>query len=126
MHDGSFDPAKLQIDALMPASKAPEPRRRPRQFVMLPLAWKSRLGAARHACTLKVAIELQFRHWKSRGGPIRLANAAMAQIGVHRNSKWRALLELEGLGLIKIARRPRKSPEVTVLDLPEDDDAAQN
>ena len=102
-----FDPEKLRVDTL-PVPKASEPRRRKDQFVKVPLAWVSRLNTARHIGTSKVALHILFQHWKSGGKPIRLANAALARIGVPRRAKWRALRELESVGLVKIIRHPRK------------------
>ena len=112
-----FDPAKLRVDA-PPVPKASGLRRRKDQFVMVPLAWVSRLNTARHIGTSKVALHILFQHWKSGGKPIRMANAALERIGVPRREKWRALRELESFGLVKVIRRPRKSPEVTILNLP--------
>ena len=120
MDSDPFDPVSLQIGASTPVAQPARLRRRAHQFVMVPLAWKARLNSARNACTLKVALELQFRHWKTGGRSVILANSAMADIGVHRHSKWRALRELEALGLIKVVRRPRKSPEVIVLSVTDD------
>ena len=122
MRDDPFNLASLMIDAPPLATTPAKARRSKRGFVMVPLAWKNRLSAACNVCTLKVALELLFRHWKTGGKPILLANAAMGQLGVRRHSKWRALRELEALGLIKVERRPRKSPKVIVLDLPNDGD----
>jgi hypothetical protein len=47
--------------------------------------------------------------------PITLANAALAKAGVDRRQKWHALTELEHLKLVKIRRRSKKSPLVTLL-----------
>jgi len=82
------------------------------RFVRVPGEWAHRLCRAKHLSSYKVAVYLLHLHWKSRGKPIRLANAALKQMGVGRDAKWRALLELETLGLVEVSRRDRKSPEV--------------
>jgi hypothetical protein len=89
---------------------------RGRQFVMVPLAWKERLSEAAYIGTYRVALHLLYRNWKQdrRSGP--LSNMALAREGVSRWGKWRALRELELLELIKIERRPRKSPVITVIN----------
>jgi hypothetical protein len=38
-------------------------------------------------------------------------------MGVGRDAKWRALLELETLGLAEVSRRDRKSPAVSLKNL---------
>jgi len=50
-----------------------------------------------------------------------LSNAMLAEIGVTRMQKSRALDELEQLGLIKVKRDPRKSPTIVPLIDPRTD-----
>jgi hypothetical protein len=45
----------------------------------------------------------------------KLANGVLEIYGVSRGQKWRALKELEALGLIRVEHCERKSPRVTVL-----------
>jgi hypothetical protein len=69
--------------------------------------------------TAKVFRHLQFLSFKAGGKPVRLANITLWRKGISRYTKLRALQELEELGLIQMTRRPRKSPEIIVLTLPE-------
>ena len=70
----------------------------------------------RHLGTYRISLEILYRHWKTKGGIVTLSNVVAARAGVGVKAKWRALKELEHLGLIKVIRRPRRSPEVIVLD----------
>jgi hypothetical protein len=90
-------------------------RKRREQFVQVPWTWIERLAKTQSANTYRVALHLLYLHWKSNGDPIKLANGMLAMGGVTRFSKWRALRELEQLGLIRMERRPRKSPTITVV-----------
>jgi hypothetical protein len=54
-------------------------------------------------------------NWKAHNRPFKLANGALAEIGVSRQSKWRALRALEQRGLIEVQSAPGKSPTITVL-----------
>jgi hypothetical protein len=90
-------------------------KQRHQQFVKFPRAWVDRLQRASYTSTYRVALHLLFHHWKSDGCPIRLSNVALAEAGVSRDQKWRALRELECLGLIRIERRRRRSPMITLL-----------
>ena len=90
-------------------------KRRKKQFIMVPLTWWDQLQTVKRAGTLKVALYLLFQHWKGNKRPVRLSNIAMTEAGVSRWQKWRALAELERLKLIKVKRRSRKSPVITVL-----------
>jgi hypothetical protein len=56
-----------------------------------------------------------YQHWKGRGEPFTLSNSMLHMSGVSRWQKWRALRELQELGLITIERRSRKSPGINVL-----------
>ena len=91
-------------------------RHKGRQFVMVPLAWKERLSQAAYIGTYRVALHLLYRDWKEGSRPVLVSNVALAREGVSRWGKWRALRELESLGLVKIERRPRKSPVITVIN----------
>jgi hypothetical protein len=119
MQSDDFDLEKFRIkpeDLQAYADKAAAPRARARrQFTIVPRSWSDRLATARHASTLKLALHLLYLHWKQDGRRITLANVALTSAGVTRRQKWRALRELEKLGLIAIERRPRKSPHIALL-----------
>jgi hypothetical protein len=79
------------------------------------MAWVERLRAARCIATYRLAYYLLFQDWKTRGKPIKLPNIVLAELGIgDREGKWRALRELERLGLVSVEYQPRKSPVVTV------------
>ena len=109
-----FDVESLRVDpgSLVLARRS---QRRKHQFIKVPMAWADRLGSARYAATLKVAHRLLHEHWRGGGRPVQLANVALARSGVSRHQKWRALRELERLGLVRIESRARKSPIVAVI-----------
>jgi hypothetical protein len=88
---------------------------RKEQFVMLPMCWKDRLRQAQHAGSLKLALHLHYLAWKTGERSIQLSNAVANDAGVTRRSKWRALSELDQLGLVVLERRGRRSPIVTIL-----------
>jgi hypothetical protein len=90
-------------------------QKRRQQFVMVPWMWAEKLATVRYIATYRVALHVLYRHWKGRGEPFTLSNGAMLMEGVSRWQKWRALGELEKLGLIAIGRRRRKTPRITVL-----------
>jgi hypothetical protein len=97
-----------------PPRRAAAPRKR-RHFIKVPDFWVERLAGARHIATYRVALHLLYRSWRTGGQPVVLPNSVLAMEGVARGTKWRALRELERLGLITIERRNRKAPRVAVL-----------
>jgi hypothetical protein len=86
-----------------------------RDFVIVPMAWKDRLAGAVHVATLKLALHLLYQDWKTEGAAIKIPNIAFANAGISRWAKWRALGELERLGLVVVERRKRRSPLVRVV-----------
>jgi hypothetical protein len=90
-------------------------RRKKKHFIKVPQPWVDRLVGAHYIVTYRVALHLLYRHWRERGAPFTLANGVLSLKGVSRGTKWRALRELEKLGLITIERRERRSPRITVL-----------
>ena len=75
-------------------------QRRRQQFVMVPWGWIERLAKTASANTYRVALHLLYEHWRGSGQSFLLPNGMLAMEGVTRFAKWRALAELEELGLI--------------------------
>jgi hypothetical protein len=88
------------------------------RFVMVPFVWADRLKGAT-GNTYGLALHLLYLHWRDHSETIRLANKALLAMGISRQSKWRALRELERRGLIVVDQRPNKSPAVRLLNLPQ-------
>ena len=63
---------------------------------------------------VSAGVALAIRALADRGQVIVLSNVGLEQEGLTRRSKWRALAELERLGLLLVERLPRKSPRVTL------------
>ena len=111
------DIANLRIDPTDPtwaAAAKPKAKWR-RRYVRVPWSWIERLKTSTRASTYRLALLLIYEHWRRGGRAIRLTNVALAEVGVSRRAKGPALEELERFGLIKVDRRPRKSPLVTLV-----------
>jgi hypothetical protein len=110
-----FQPALAPASVSMAAEQIRSARRHRQreQFIRVPMAWAGRLSGARYTATLKVALHLLDRAFRTRRSTVLLANAGL--VGVTRWQKWRAIEELETMGLIKVEHRPRRSPEITLL-----------
>jgi len=94
-------------------ARAPSKRQR-QQFVMVPWWWVERLKGARYTATFLVAHHVLYRHWKTSGQPVPVSNVALKPLSVSRWAKWRALQELERLGLVTMRTRRRRVPMITV------------
>jgi hypothetical protein len=90
-------------------------QKRRRHFVKVPWIWVERLGEARYIATYRLALHVLYRHWKANGKPFTLANGEIKMGSTSRWQKWRALAELEKLGLITVKKRGRKSPWITTV-----------
>ena len=116
--DDQFDIKRLRID---PAKIAAPPiptkiRKRREKFVKVPMTWYEKLSKPppRGRCTCLVAWYLLYLNWKNHGKPFKLANGMLNYDGLSRDSKMRALRDLERRGLITVERRSRKSPIIHV------------
>ena len=58
---------------------------------------------------------IHYRVWAERNRTVPLATKTLAGIGVDRKVKYRALTRLEQAGLIRVERRGKRSPLVTLL-----------
>jgi hypothetical protein len=89
-------------------------QKRLQQFIMVPFFWLERLKGA-PGQTYRLALILLYLNWKVKGDPVKLANGMLEIDGVSRQSKWRALADLEERGLIAVERRAGKSPMIRLL-----------
>jgi hypothetical protein len=90
-----------------------KPKKRRQHFVRVPWMWMEKLIGCRGQ-TLRVAFVVLYLDWKAKGRPVKLANKLPQMVGVSRRAKWRALNDLESIGLISVERRAKKSPMVQV------------
>jgi hypothetical protein len=90
-----------------------KPKRQKREFVQITREQSEHLDKVSHTAEV-VFRHLMFLNWKSPGRTIYLANGGLSQKGVSRYAKYRALDELKKVGLIKLRKRPSKSPGVIV------------
>jgi hypothetical protein len=106
---------ELVIPGLGNGGRRSSPPKSKGSFVKIPMAWKDRLFevGARNARTIMIGVELHALFFKAFRKPFPLTNTAMAKMGIDRHAKYRALVKLEALGLIKVERRPGKSPLIT-------------
>ena len=94
-------------------ASATKPKKRRQHFVRVPWMWMEKLIGYRGQ-TLRVAFVVLYLDWKAKGRPVKLANKLPQMVGVSRRAKWRALNDLESIGLISVERRAKKSPMVQV------------
>ena len=117
MNRSGFEIDALQIDptdlTLMPARGRGRGRGGD-YFVKVPLAWVQKLDGA-PGQTYRLALHILFLHFRERGAAIILANRTIEREGIPRQSKRRALRDLERRGLVEVDWRPKKSPIVRVL-----------
>ena len=80
----------------------------------LPTRIAVRLGKLSGKAFLVYLLLHRLMVWKSCN-PVQLTTVYLVEHGLNRTDKWRALAILEQAGLIKVKRRPRKNPLVTLL-----------
>jgi hypothetical protein len=115
--DCPIDLEKLRLPSDIAPDRVPvrvvRPKhKREQHFIRVPWVWHEKLVTARCLATYPLAVYILYQHWKRKGEPFTLPNFAVP--GITRWRKWKALAELETLGLITVERRRRKSPMVRV------------
>jgi hypothetical protein len=70
--------------------------------------------------TWAVYMALSLRCRLSRSETVVLSTCFLSQLGLNRADKCRALRHLENAGLIRVERRDRHNPTVTLLPMPEE------
>jgi hypothetical protein len=115
----AFSPSAGRYIEVVPAPDSATKRRAKNwqsEFIMVPLHWAEKLATSRSANAYRLAYYLLDEHRRTRGKPIQVSNVgALRGAAIGRYAKWRALRELEALGLIRIEQRHGKSPAATLI-----------
>jgi hypothetical protein len=90
-------------------------RQRQQEFVKVPLQWATDAAKATGTRGAMVWILLLHMAWKGKSTTFPLSNALLAKYGIQRETKRRILARLEASGQIRIERRYKQSPVVTLL-----------
>jgi hypothetical protein len=88
-----------------------------RFYTVVPRAWELQLQKAKRASTYRLALELLYLWWRphpGKGKPITVSGTVAKAAGLSARSKSRSLAELEYLDLVRVTRKPRKSPRATL------------
>jgi hypothetical protein len=123
MRDDEEDADELEFHAFQRRVSAEAPPRVGRarkasdRFVEVPLWWAEQ--AARATSTPKAFVWIWLLHmaWRAKNSTFTISNEQLRAFGVHRNTKYQALRELERAGLIQVSREGKKAPLVTLLYL---------
>jgi hypothetical protein len=97
-----------------PSMKALEATKH-QQFVKVPLQWAADVAKATGTRGAMVWILLLHMAWKTKSTTFPLSNVMLVRYGVSREIKRRVLEKLEASGQIKIERRRKRNPIVTLL-----------
>jgi hypothetical protein len=82
----------------------------------IPLAWLSSAARLPGKAPLAVGLALWFEAGRRRAKEVILTTAILSRFNVGRKAKYKGLIALEDAGLIRVYRKPRRNPVVTVLD----------
>jgi hypothetical protein len=96
-------------------AKAPVKRKKARPFAKIYLDTAARAFAVLNCPKAIVWVWLVHNAWLNQTETVRVSNTALAKLGVARETKRRALRELQAGGLIAIEQPSRKTPIVTLL-----------
>jgi DNA-binding transcriptional ArsR family regulator len=112
-------PALIPIGSQFPSKPTPAPKRMIGEFLKgpIPLLWLTVAATLAGKGPLAVGLAAWFESGRRKSKEVRLTTAILKRFGVNRKTKYRALKSLEGAGLIRVRREPRKNPVVTILDL---------
>jgi hypothetical protein len=82
---------------------------------MVPIWWMEQAAKATNAPQALLLVWLLYLAWETKSNTFRLTNVQLR--GVHRNTKYKMLQELEVARLIQVRREGKKAPVVTLLYL---------
>ena len=85
------------------------------QFALVPIWWVEQASKVTSTPGALVLVWMLYMAWKTGSNTFPLTNVQLR--GVHRNTKYKMLRELEAAGLIQVRREGKKAPIVTLLYL---------
>jgi hypothetical protein len=94
---------------------APVKRKKVEAFVKVPLWWIATAAKATNNLKVLVAVELLYASWKAKSLTFPLPNGRLEKLGIHRETKRRAIRDLERARLIVVERPTRKTVVVTLV-----------
>lgn len=101
---------RRELEAMAPAK-----RKKVEPFVKVPLAWMAAACRATNNHKALVCVALLHASWKAKSLTFPLPNGRLKRVGIGRDTKRRALRDLEQAGLIVVKWQPRKTPVVTLV-----------
>jgi hypothetical protein len=95
-----------------------QPPSKIRRFLKGPIDWEwiTKAGCL-SGQALHVAVVLWFWAGIKKSRTVLLSNKTLKELGVSRYAKKRALIALEGVGLITVNNQKGRAPVVTIIDL---------
>jgi len=106
---------KIEVETLDTGTATKIRRQRPETFAVVQLQWAAKASAALNSPRTMLLVWLTYQAWRTKSTTFAVPNKALADYGVSRKVKFLALRQLEAAGLIKVKRRPRRHPVVTLL-----------
>ena len=106
------DWAKQRLAELHAA--APAKRKKVRSYVQIPLKRAGHAAAVTGGKRMLVWMLILYRSWQQQTPTVVVSNTMLRQYGISRETKRRALEQLEAAGLITVEWRATKNPIVTV------------
>jgi hypothetical protein len=108
------DPAWQQVQPMVDAPPAPA-----KGYIACPLAWLARVRpAVASAVQLLILMLIYRRCLMARSRTVDLPNGELAQLGISRYAKYRALAQLREAGLVILEGRNGRSIRVTLAGFP--------
>jgi len=97
-----------------PNSKSKRPKTK-EAFAKITASQCKKLVHVESGASVKIFIVLAYHSFKHWDKPFQLSTDNLAKNGFSRTTQWRALTQLEKVGLISVERRHRGPPIITVL-----------
>jgi hypothetical protein len=92
-----------------------ERKRSRSEFIHTPLGWAAEMAKATGTRGAMVWLLLLYMAWRNKSPTFALSNVMLTHYGIGRETKRRILRKLEKAGHIKITRRYKQSPIITLL-----------
>ena len=112
--------SESQIQSPRNCSKPTSPRQRLISGGFLsgpiPLSWLSAAMRLSGRGPIAIALAIWFEAGRTKSQTVTLTTKLLERFSIHRKVKYRALRQLESVGLIGVERQPQRNPIVTIVN----------
>ena len=105
----------FEVETMEPPPRKGKAKAKKEAWAQVPLLWAAEMAKRSNSARGMIIILLAYLAWKTNSTTFALSSEMTRRYGVPRYAKSRALAALEAAGVIKVDRRRKQTPVITLV-----------